>query len=109
MKEIKSQINQFLINDNSNSANNTYKKLNNRVKNTIENQDKLENESLNKKKILVISSKIKELENLLKKITDIKNKFDNKITENKNEIECINQTKNNISNKKIVIAKELRL
>jgi len=34
----------------------------------------------------VISSKIKELENLLKKITDIKNKFDNKITENKNEI-----------------------
>ena len=108
MEEIKSQINQFLINDNSNSANNTYKKLNNRVKNTIENQDKLENESLNKKKILVISSKIKELENLLKKITDIKNKFDNKITENKNEIECINQTKNNISNKKIFIAKELR-
>ena len=56
----------------------------------------------------MISSKIKELENLLKKITDIKNKFDNKITENKNEIECINQTKNNISNKKIFIAKELR-
>ena len=108
LEEIKSQINQFLINDNSKSANDTYKKLNNRVKNTIENQDKLENESLNKKKILVISSKIKELENLLKKITDIKNKFDNKITENKNEIECINQTKNNISNKKIFIAKELR-
>ena len=42
LEEIKFQINQFLINDNSNSANNTYKKLNNRVKNTIENQDKLE-------------------------------------------------------------------
>ena len=55
------------VNDNSNIANNTYINLNNRVKNTIENQDKLENESLNKKKILVISSKIKELENLLKK------------------------------------------
>ena len=50
LEEIKSQINQFLINDNSNSANNTYINLNNRVKNTIENQDKLENESLNKKK-----------------------------------------------------------
>ena len=50
LEEIKSQINQFLINDNSNSANNIYINLNNRVKNTIENQDKLENELLNKKK-----------------------------------------------------------
>ena len=106
--EIKSQINQFLINDNSNSANNSYINLNNRVKNEIENQDKLENESLSKKKSLVISSKMKELEDLSKKIIDIKNIFDNKIIENKNEIEYINQANNNINNKKIFTAKELR-
>ena len=45
LEEIKSQIKQFLINDNSKTANNTYINLNNRVKNTIENQNKLENES----------------------------------------------------------------
>ena len=51
---------------------------------------------------------MKELEDLSKKIIDIKNIFDNKIIENKNEIEYINQANNNINNKKIFTAKELR-